>query len=358
MKYKECFICKKEIYCKSINTHIKECAIENDLNIPKDDLIIKQLNYLYKLNISKDWLNSVYSIEELSLHEIKDKYGLSLREIDFLLKFLNIKKRTIKDSKKLKRTLIKYKTTTLERYGVDNISKLESTKEKKKNTFLKNYGVDNIWKSKDYVKWLHKHHLEKYGKKSVPNNNGNANSWGWKNLSCIDKNKRLSKLKRDHAVWWNNLTEIEKIEYRKIRKERWQPKKNYKSENFSYGSNLEKKIANSLIALDISYTTQFNIENKYFDFLLNNTKIILEINGNYWHANPDIYEADELIKYPGKKEIEARYIWYMHIEKEELAENNGYTVINIWEDEILASDNINILILMKLKSIKNEIKKY
>ncbi len=62
----------------------------------------------------------------------------------------------------------------------------------------------------------------------------------------------------------------------------------------------------SLDILDIDFQHQFylneNNKVKYaYDFKLVDTNILLEINGDYWHANPVKYHANDIIHYPGNK---------------------------------------------------------
>lgn len=70
------------------------------------------------------------------------------------------------------------------------------------------------------------------------------------------------------------------------------------------------------------------IERRYFyDFCYCNK--IIEYNGDYWHANPRIYnESDILTK--GKT---AKEIWDYDTRKIEFAKNNGYEILIIWDSE-------------------------
>ena len=81
------------------------------------------------------------------------------------------------------------------------------------------------------------------------------------------------------------------------------------------------------------------------DELNENTKTIIEIFGNYWHANPIMYESDDLFNF--NTILTASEIW----EKDRIRISNleklGYKVIVIWESEIV--DDIEKVI----KNIKN-----
>jgi len=69
----------------------------------------------------------------------------------------------------------------------------------------------------------------------------------------------------------------------------------------------------------------------YYDICIEDLKIIIEINGNYWHANPKIYNKEDIIKYPFG-EVKANDIWKKDKAKTTEAEKNGYKVFTVWED--------------------------
>lgn len=72
----------------------------------------------------------------------------------------------------------------------------------------------------------------------------------------------------------------------------------------------------------------------FFDFFDETTNKIIEFNGDYWHANPLIYQADSLIHMPNKTIQTACDIWdrdnvrYIEVQKE-----FGYEILIIWEKE-------------------------
>jgi len=104
----------------------------------------------------------------------------------------------------------------------------------------------------------------------------------------------------------------------------------------------EKRVATLLQAAGISYSQQFSILNEndeddrkrfVFDFLLPDKKTIIEVNGDYWHANPLIYREDDMISHPGGK-VKVKDIWERDKRKIDYATKIGYNVIVIWEYDI------------------------
>ncbi len=65
-----------------------------------------------------------------------------------------------------------------------------------------------------------------------------------------------------------------------------------------------------------------------YDFTYN--KKIIEFNGDFWHAHPNLFQADEIV--PVLK-ISAKEKWELDKKKKELAESYGYEVLVIWESE-------------------------
>ena len=67
-----------------------------------------------------------------------------------------------------------------------------------------------------------------------------------------------------------------------------------------------------------------------YDFYYNN--ILIEFNGDYWHGNPKIYNEDKIFSRHGY-ELKITDIWNNDKRKKEFAEQLGYTVITIWEQD-------------------------
>ena len=65
-----------------------------------------------------------------------------------------------------------------------------------------------------------------------------------------------------------------------------------------------------------------------YDFQYGNK--IIEINGDYWHANPKLYSADF---YNKSEQMVAEEIWLYDKLKYKFAESKGYSVYTIWESD-------------------------
>jgi hypothetical protein len=96
-------------------------------------------------------------------------------------------------------------------------------------------------------------------------------------------------------------------------------------------TSIEKITENKLYELGINFQYSIILDKKFqFDFLIE-PKILLEVNGDYWHANPEKYQNKELTecqKFKVKQDIE----------KQLLAKELGYNYYCIWESQILKND--------------------
>ena len=68
----------------------------------------------------------------------------------------------------------------------------------------------------------------------------------------------------------------------------------------------------------------------YYDFVIPSIKFCIEFNGNYWHANPELYEANHVFSYWDNK-MTAQQVWNKDKLKYDILINEGFSVNIIWE---------------------------
>ena len=59
----------------------------------------------------------------------------------------------------------------------------------------------------------------------------------------------------------------------------------------------------------------------------------MEINGDYYHANPSIYESGTILRIH-HNDIKVDDIWADDVKKKRLAESKGYNVVYLWESDM------------------------
>jgi very-short-patch-repair endonuclease len=98
--------------------------------------------------------------------------------------------------------------------------------------------------------------------------------------------------------------------------------------SFRRMNKLEKLVADTLDSANIKYKFQFFINDgnvcRSYDFKIKHKPLILEIDGDYWHGNPNIKSH-----YFGVEKIKANDLL-----KERMANTRGYKVIRFWESDI------------------------
>lgn len=282
------------------------------MRIPRIDKLLTKFPF-----VTKSWLEEVYVKQEKSLPEMLSEYGLDFRATTDLMRHFGVPRRTISQSRLTKTAKEKIVHGIRKKYGVDNPSQCDFVKEKKRKTFLEHYGVDNIWKSNGYGEWLSDYMLIRYGKKRI-----STNPWGWIGIDEESRANRMKILWSGRDKWWETLNDEEKSEMAR------RLCKNNKS-----SSKLESRVAEALSRLRIVAEPHTCIGGKNFDFRLDRSKILLEINGDFWHANPKKYDAEDVVNLPGKK-MKASELWKRDQKKIQSAERRGYKVVTLWEDEL------------------------
>jgi very-short-patch-repair endonuclease len=106
---------------------------------------------------------------------------------------------------------------------------------------------------------------------------------------------------------------------------------------------LEKFVASILEENNIPYHFQFFLKNKdgickSYDFKIKNKNILIEIDGDYWHGGPGINK--HFFKLEETKQND--------LFKDQLAKDNGFLLIRIWESNIYNEPNV---IINKIKEL-------
>ena len=91
---------------------------------------------------------------------------------------------------------------------------------------------------------------------------------------------------------------------------------------------IEKTVADELTKNNIKYYFQYFLTRdgicKSFDFKIKEKKLFIEVDGDYWHGGPGVGKY-----FKGVNEVKENDKF-----KEQLAKENGFEVIRIWESEI------------------------
>lgn len=151
-----------------------------------------------------------------------------------------------------------------------------------------------------------------------------------------DKNKIVKHIEQNKKMWQNE-------DYRhKMSEQMKQLRKNLDfnkklSSSFSRNNRLtkvHKKIRDYLNLEELGFISEQSVGKYFADELNEHKKIIIEINGDYVHANPKKFKPDDIIKLPNSKYTAAEK-WESDNQKINALTSMGYKVITIWESDDL-----------------------
>jgi hypothetical protein len=217
---------------------------------------------------------------------------------------------------------VKSKETCKERYGVEHTFQVKEFQDKSKETLIEKYG-------EDYSKILAAKAKETYFKRTGYYHNGDDPKirkkmiQGWKstvsNMSIEDKrewhSKRMAAYLKPNSpgifggIGTNTQSKISKDFFTKLQVL-------YEGEHeIQYGNN-EKQVLNYFV-------------DGYIEGVC-----IIEFYGDFWHANPKIYNEKSVLNFPGKNQFTAKQIWHKDNDRlKQIVNKEGIPVIIIWESD-------------------------
>lgn len=102
---------------------------------------------------------------------------------------------------------------------------------------------------------------------------------------------------------------------------------------YNFTSKIEIIVSQWLLEEGYKIKQQFPLGNFFFDFHIENTNILIEVNGDYWHCNPVIYKNGP-INDTQKRLLRRDYC------KKSFAKKLGYKQVVIWENDIINNSEI------------------
>ena len=118
-------------------------------------------------------------------------------------------------------------------------------------------------------------------------------------------------------------------------------KQMWKDKKFGYGNNglfrskleiatfdyIKKLFPNVQHSVPITH----NFRTYVFDIFIPNKNLMIEINGDYWHMNPNLYGCDH---FDDSRNVTARDVWNQDKCKLNAAAAKGYNIGVIWEHDL------------------------
>ncbi len=271
--------------------------------------------------ITYDFLHQEYVVNERSATAIAKGLGLKKATIvQEKLKEFNIKIRTLSESRFTKGYIESSKKTSLEKYGAEYHTSNDSNIRNEITKGTKNkYNVDNVFQLDSVKGKCKKTKLKRHGDEYY-NNRIKFKA------TCLDK------------FGYNNPWKSPEIREKCIKTILDNPKAySYSSKKANDFFNiLFEQLRNKDHIYFAAHNKEFGLRSKkdkryyFYDFVDTTNKKCIEFNGNYWHANPLMYESNFLNKKSG---LTAKDVWKRDDYKLKVLEDAGYEILIVWELE-------------------------
>lgn len=334
--------------CNKVGVKIHYKCKPNEMS--KDDFKWKTFQKMYpELELETKYkLEKLYIENEYSLPRFKEEFQIDYDKILFLLDYFKIKKRTIQEACSNVSTKSKREKTNLERFGeINPLSKNTSAYHKRNNTVKEKYGVDNVRQLQSVKDKINETMLQVYGVLRIINpekiSEARQNFSEEKVISIKEKVKSTISMRTDE----------QKSEIIRKRFESLSKNVNNQKENMN---KFESLISMILTSMNIPFSFSHYIKGRQFDFIISDTKVLIECNGDFWHANPLFYLPDDILSHPGKKRF-AKNIWAEDYHKFKMVSDQGYIVKYIWENSIKnkSDDELRFMIINLLEEVIHQI---
>ena len=81
---------------------------------------------------------------------------------------------------------------------------------------------------------------------------------------------------------------------------------------------------------NIHYIPQYKYTIGFMDFCIPDSNLAIFVDGTYWHADPRIFKAEDILFF-GKS---AEWVWKKDLRQTNYLKSQGYMVLRFWEKEI------------------------
>ena len=88
----------------------------------------------------------------------------------------------------------------------------------------------------------------------------------------------------------------------------------------------------------VDFVSEYKVGKYIVDEVDQGRQLILEVYGDFWHANPNKYNASDEMNFPSGK-MRAECVWDKDNARIDFLKSNGYQVIIIWESEWKSDKN-------------------
>jgi len=299
----------------------------------------------YKIDFIKNNLNNLVIIDN-NIIKYKCPVCLIIVEEYFSKTFMRINKKDFNAFKEDNNML----TCSNKHCSQKIAQKRISVRNKIEHTNINKYGYKTFLETKESNKLSQKALIDKYGSLSKAIKVGQETYYKKTGYTHSMRNPISVSLNQKHRIETiKKMTSEEKYEWYKKRLDGHRnnntklwggklPKNtNYSKQQDSFFKELQNIIDDKII-YGQSNEYIISINNKEFyklDGYIESKNIVIEYNGDFWHANPIIYEENYLINYPNKSKY-AKEIWFKNEQRiENIKHILNCKIIIVWENDYL-----------------------
>lgn len=290
-------------------------------------------------DIKKEEIKRLYVDEGKSLVQLSKILNLPYMQLQILLPKLGITLRHLNEACNMPDKKRLYENAVMEHFGTKhNFCKECSSRKEWEERLLKEEGITNVFQREDVKNKIKNTMLKKYGEKGIYYNHakGSFLEYWIEKLGIEEGIKKYNEIcaKKGNSSRVEYYIEKYGEEIGMSLFSKRLEKLNCKNSTKISGLN---KIAYGILEKNnIEYEKEFhmyyNHKNYWYDIRIN--KLIIELNGLYWHCSPKKYHENDILTFSNGKEILVKDRWNYDKIKNESAELCGFKVAVIWEDEL------------------------
>ena len=313
------------------------------------------------VKVTKNLLLKMYYGDKKSMRKIASELQVGKTTIEYYLKKFKIKRRTHEEARKINpqkygwtRGLTKEKDQRIALLA-KSIMDTYRTKRQERIKKIENQFGKSIKEIINEFYWRDNLNQEQLAEKLSVDRRIIIELMRKFKISKRPKYQYISSLKgKDHSMYgktWEILHGAKEAKKRKklasVRFRKLTIRRLEKNEFPFFDTKIEKKMAKELFKRKIPFVKQFRVGNFVCDFSIPLFKIIIECDGDYWHANPNIYKESQLTTIQKEKIQRDRF-------KNKLLLKKGWIVLRFFESDINSNVSKCINQIEKIIKFKSE----
>lgn len=232
--------------------------------------------------------------------------------------------------------------------------------EKRKQTCLQKYGTEYNFNLPNFQEEAHKTKIKRYGENyaSLAAQKGQLTYFLRTGYTHTTQNPEAEKKRKEKYLKTISQWTPEKI--KEMTSKRMESYLKKESKGMFGGVKVKtKSIISQKFIKKLKEITNWTIKEEVHtniypytvDFLIEE-KVIIEFYGDFWHANPEIYDADDTLNRPGNQIKTAKEIWLKDEKRlQYIVEKMKLPVIIVWEKDYKKDP------LVTLQNLKSKIEK-